>query len=252
MTCWPHRWRVLVLGLALGAAALLAGCAPSNGEKSGQDKPAAAATAVGKAQPAAGRGGPVAQGSGFDFYVLSLSWSPSYCEAEGPEANRQQCDAGRPYAFVVHGLWPQFERGYPRNCQTSASKLPAGTMRSLFDIMPSAGLIRHEWREHGSCSGLDQADYFHVLRAARERVVVPDEYRRLDGYRTVAPQDVENDFLQANPGLPADGVAVTCDRRYLREVRICMTKDLDFRACPEIDRQSCGKAKTVMPPVRGG
>lgn len=241
----PFRPRRAGPFLALALACALTACGPSS-SSGGGGKGSAADTQQDKARAA------IPAGRGFDFYVLSLSWSPSYCEAEGPEANRQQCDAGRPYAFVVHGLWPQFERGYPRNCQTSASKLPAGTMRSLFDIMPSAGLIRHEWREHGSCSGLDQADYFHVLRAARERVVVPDEYRRLDGYRTVAPQDVENDFLQANPGLPADGVAVTCDRRYLREVRICMTKDLDFRACPEIDRQSCGKAKTVMPPVRGG
>ncbi len=252
MTCWPHRWRVLVLGLALGAAALLAGCAPSNGEKSGQDKPAAAATAVGKAQPAAGRGGPVAQGSGFDFYVLSLSWSPSYCEAEGADANRQQCGTARPYAFVVHGLWPQYERGYPQDCDTDQRNVPDRTLRGLSDIMPSTGLIRHEWKTHGSCSGLSQGDYFDVLRAAREKVVVPAQFRRLDSYRTLAPNEAEAAFLKDNPGLPADGIAVTCDRRLLREVRICMTRQLAFRSCPEIDRRDCKRWTVVMPPVRGG
>lgn len=191
------------------------------------------------------------QGKGFDFYVLSLSWSPSYCEAEGAKANRQQCGASRPYAFVVHGLWPQFERGYPENCNTGEAKVADQTIRSLYDIMPSPGLIRYQWRKHGRCSGLSQADYFTVLRTAREKVAIPETYRRLDAYRTVDPEGVEEAFLAANPGLPADGVAVTCDRRFLREVRICMTRDLEFRDCPEVDRRSCSRDSVAMPPVRG-
>lgn len=194
----------------------------------------------------------VPQGKGFDFYVLSLSWSPSYCEAEGADANRQQCDAGRPYAFVVHGLWPQFERGYPEDCRTDEPSVPNETLRTLYDIMPSAGLIRHEWTQHGTCSGLSQADYFRVLRAAREAVTIPAEYRRLDGYKTLDPDEAERAFLSANPGLPAAGVAVTCDKRYLRDVRICMDKGLGFRACPEVDRRDCRLDRVVMPPVRGG
>lgn len=196
--------------------------------------------------------GRLAEGNGFDFYVLSLSWSPSYCEAEGEDANRQQCASGRPYAFVVHGLWPQFEKGYPETCATDDPTVPDGLVRSLYDLMPSAGLIRHQWRKHGTCSGLSQADYFAVLRAAREKVAIPGAYRRLDDYMTVDPDAVERDFRDANGGLPGDGVAVTCDRRYLREVRICMTRDLSFRPCPEVDRRACALDRTVMPPVRGG
>lgn len=193
-----------------------------------------------------------AQPAGFDFYVLSLSWSPSYCEAEGDDANPQQCAVGRPYAFVVHGLWPQFERGYPQDCQTVERDVPPERMRALYDLMPSSGLIRHQWRKHGSCAGLSQQDYFSVLRKARERVTVPPELQRLGTYRTVDPDAVEKAFLRANPGLAGSGIAVTCDRRYLREVRICMGKDLSFRTCPEIDERACRRAKVVMPPVRGG
>ncbi len=189
-------------------------------------------------------------GEGFDFYVLSLSWSPSYCEAEGDSGNRQQCDMGRPYAFVVHGLWPQFTRGFPSDCDSSEREVDAETLRSLYDLMPSSGLIRHEWRKHGTCSGLSQADYFHVLRLARERVTVPEEFRRLEDYRTLPPGVAEQAFLQSNSGLDQEGIAVTCDKRYLRDVRICMTKDLQFRACPEIDRRGCRLSKVVMPPLR--
>jgi ribonuclease T2 len=202
-------------------------------------------------QPAVLAQSNVPVGTGFDFYVLSLSWSPSYCEAEGEDANRQQCASARPYAFVVHGLWPQFERGYPENCQTDEQGVDNATLRTLYDIMPSAGLIRHQWRKHGSCAGLSQDDYFDVLRAAREAVAIPAEFRRLEADRTLDPDAAERAFLAANPGLAGEGVAVTCDRRFLREVRICLTKDLAFRECPEVDRRACRLDKVVMPPVRG-
>jgi ribonuclease T2 len=237
--------------LALGVA-LLASCAPSDDEKNSRDA-SASTQAADTARPAVSqRASRVAEGSGFDFYVLSLSWSPSYCEAEGAEANRQQCGSARPYAFVVHGLWPQFERGYPQNCGTDERTVSDRRLGGLYDIMPSAGLIRHEWQTHGSCSGLSQGDYFDVLRTAREKVVIPSQFRRLDAYRTLAPGEAEAAFLEVNPGLPRDGIAVTCDRRLLREVRICMTKQLAFRGCPEIDRRACRRQTVVMPPVRGG
>lgn len=189
--------------------------------------------------------------SGFDFYVLALSWSPSYCEIEGADADRQQCEAGRPYAFVVHGLWPQFEKGYPRDCQTDQPRnVPEDLARAQLDIMPSPGLVGHEWRSHGTCSGLSQTGYFAMLRKARETIVIPARYERLENWVSEKPQDVEKAFLVANPGMAADGAAVTCNRRYLAEVRICMTKDLTFRACPEVDRAACRLDKAVMPPVR--
>lgn len=241
--------RLLLPALAAGVLCLAA-CTPAD-----NDKADAAKGNSHKRLPEAVHAEParshVPQGTGFDFYVLSLSWSPSYCEAEGDNANRQQCDSGRPYAFVVHGLWPQFERGYPQKCATDEPKVSGQTLRALYDIMPSAGLIRHEWQTHGSCTGLSQSDYFDVLRAARKKVAVPPDFRGLDAYRTLSPDDAEAAFLQANPDLPPDGIAVTCDRRFLRDVRICMTKDLDFRSCDEVDRRSCRMGKMVMPPVRG-
>ncbi|WP_019170530.1 ribonuclease T2 family protein [Pseudaminobacter salicylatoxidans] len=233
------RYRVaIVLGVAL--LALVAGCKPSGSEQKA-------------AEPARSQVATVPIGSGFDFYVLSLSWSPSYCEADPDQANSQQCRSGRPYAFVVHGLWPQYERGYPQDCPTNRPRVPEREARELLDIMPAVGLIGHEWRKHGTCSGLGQEDYFEVLRAAREQVTIPPEYTRLSKYLTPDPHEVERAFLRDNPGIPADGIAVTCDRRYLREVRICMTRDLSYRRCDEVDRRAaCRLPKVVMPPVRGG
>lgn len=186
----------------------------------------------------------------FDFYVLSLSWSPSYCAAEGAQAEPAQCASGRPYAFVVHGLWPQNEKGYPEFCDPSPEWVPQDLVNSMLDLMPSKRLIVHEWKKHGTCSGLSAADYFALVRKVRTKVEIPSAYVNLGEWKKSSPGTVEAEFRKANPGLKADAIAVTCDSRHLREVRICMTRDLDFRPCPEIDRRACRRYDVVIPPVR--
>lgn len=222
-------------GLCLAAAFLLASCQPP--EASGG---ADASSAEDRAIP---------QGVGFDFYVLSLSWSPSYCQAEGDPANRQQCKRGNPLGFVTHGLWPQFERGYPESCGSSEpERVPDALVRRNLDLFPSAGLMGHQWRKHGSCSGLSQQDYFAVVRAAQSRITIPDTLGKDE--QPVSPQAVEDAFATANPGLSKRDMAVTCKEGLIREIRICLTKDsLDFRACPEIDRQGCSRPAS-MPEAR--
>jgi len=188
----------------------------------------------------------------FDFYVLSLSWSPSFCETGGRRGNNEQCERGRPYAFVVHGLWPQYERGFPENCTEPAPWIDNALIRSMLDLMPARKLVVHEWQAHGTCSGLEAERYFTTVREARAKVNIPARFVRLNDYTMVAPDEVEDAFIAVNPGLAHDMIAVTCSRRYLSEVRICLGKDLAFRACPEIDRRACRNPRVVMPPVRGG
>ena len=186
----------------------------------------------------------------FDFFVLALSWSPSFCEVRGARADARQCGS-EPHAFIVHGLWPQFERGYPEFCGVDRrAGVTQRQMNAVFDLMPSSGLIVHQWRKHGTCSGMAQDEFFTLLRAARKRVVIPPQYRNPDSYRSVDPDVVEKAFLEVNPELGHTGIAVTCDRRYLRDVHICMTRDLEFRACHEVDGNRCRRSGVVMPPVR--
>jgi ribonuclease T2 len=192
----------------------------------------------------------------FDFYVLSLSWSPSFCEASRERGNTSrsqqvQC-GGRPYSFVVHGLWPQYERGFPDYCQRPSPRLARNIMTSMLDLMPAPGLIYNEWDKHGTCSGLGQRGYFEAIRKARAAVKIPPEFLELSQPKTIAPAAVEDAFIKANPGLSQSAIAVTCDRTRLSEVRICMTKDLQFRACEEIDRRACRRSTVLMPPMRGG
>ena len=191
----------------------------------------------------------------FDFYVLSLSWSPSFCEgaeARGRSGRSQQAQCGgRPFSFVVHGLWPQYEKGYPEYCQRRVP-LARNIVNSMLDLMPAPGLIYNEWDKHGTCSGLDEGAYFEAIRKARAAVKIPQEYLQLSEPKTVAPAEIEEAFIKANPGLTNAGIAVTCNRTRLSEVRICLSKDLQFRTCEEIDRRGCRRDQVSMPPMRGG
>ena len=194
------------------------------------------------------------QPGNFDFYVLSLSWSPSFC-AEAAERGRgraagPQCGA-RPYAFVVHGLWPQYEKGFPERCQVPSPRLYRGIVSSMLDVMPAPRLIYNEWDKHGTCSGLSPQAYFDTVRKARTLVKIPSEYTDLQQPLSVTPGAVEDAFIKANPGLTQSGIAVNCSRNRLSEIRVCLSKDLQFRDCPDVARHSCRRDQIVMPPVRG-
>jgi ribonuclease T2 len=191
----------------------------------------------------------------FDFYVLSLSWSPSFCAAAAERESRRgptlQCGA-RPYSFVVHGLWPQYDRGFPEYCQVPAPRLNRGIVSSMLDLMPAPRLVFNEWDKHGTCAGLPPRAYFDVVRKARAAVKIPPEYVDLDAPLNVTPAAVEEAFVKANPELSRDSMAIGCDKKRLTEVRICLSKELKFRDCAEIARKSCTRDQLVMPPLRGG
>jgi ribonuclease T2 len=190
----------------------------------------------------------------FDYYILALSWSPSYCEARQDRARNRsrerQCD-GRPFSFVVHGLWPQYDRGFPSYCQVPPPRLDRNIVGSMLDLMPSPRLIFHEWDQHGTCSGLSQRAYFDAVRKARAAVKIPPEYVELESSTSVTPREVADAFLKANPGLSPRAISVFCDRTWLTEVRICLGKDLLFRDCTETRRHACRLDRARMPAVRG-
>jgi ribonuclease T2 len=192
----------------------------------------------------------------FDFYVLVLSWSPSFCassEERNPDraSHNPQC-GGRPFAFVVHGLWPQYEKGFPEFCQVPAPRLNRTIVSGMLDLMPAPQLIFHEWDRHGVCSGLSANGYFETIRKARAVVKIPPRYIDVQSTLTVSPEEVENAFLEANPAMKPDGISVTCSAKWLSDVRICMTRDLQFRSCEQLEHRSCRRNHLVMPPVRGG
>ncbi len=177
----------------------------------------------------------------FDFYVLALSWSPGFCELDGGRGrNTAQCADGSGLRFVVHGLWPQYERGFPSDCGPSGRMPSRIALQQAEGLFPSESLARYEWRKHGTCSGSSPSDYFADVRRARAKVVIPPALAGLDREQSWTALDLERAFVATNPGLRTDMMSVACQRGVLQEVRICMTKDLrDFRTCQQVDRSGC-------------
>ena len=184
----------------------------------------------------------------FDFYVLALSWSPSHCASEAGKRSRTQCRIGSGNRFVVHGLWPQFDRGSPSFCDQGN---PPRSAMSKADAFPEEGLARYQWRKHGSCSGLSPSAYFDLVRQARDKVVIPPALTTVDRPVRADPDKIEKGFLAANRQMRPDNIAVTCTRGQLQEVRICMSKDLrSYVSCPEVDRKACRAQSVEMLPPR--
>jgi ribonuclease T2 len=191
----------------------------------------------------------------FDFYVLTLSWSPTHCssDAGGGLDDDLQCRSGRPFGFVLHGLWPQHEKGWPEFCDTRVPRrLKESVMREALALSPSEKLLQHEWEKHGTCSGLSQEDYFAAAELAVESLRVPKAYKQPAKPLVTTANAVRRAFLDANPGLSASDILVTCRRNEIGEVRVCLDKELQPRACSrEVARSHCGSREARMLDVRG-
>jgi ribonuclease T2 len=189
-------------------------------------------------------------GGNFDFYVLALSWSPGFCETPAAFRAGAQCEAGANLGFVVHGLWPQYERGYPSDCGPAGRYPSRAALQSAQGLYPNEGLARHEWQKHGTCSGKSPTDYFADVRHARELIVIPESFTRATETQSWTPVDIMRAFIAANPRLRPGMLGVACQHGVLQEVRICFSKDLrTFQACPEISRHGCHTRQVSVPPI---
>ncbi|WP_400768278.1 ribonuclease T [Methylosinus sporium] len=186
-------------------------------------------------------------GGAFDFYVLTLSWSPAFCESGGGREYRAQCEPGLGKGFVTHGLWPQYEHGFPSECDGAATPSRMA-LEHVAGVYPDEGLARHEWRKHGRCSGKSPTDYFLDVRRATESVTIPPPLERPRQAQSFAPLDIQRAFIAANPRLRPGMLAVTCRKGALQDVRICFSRDLrEFRPCPEIARGACRAGEISVP-----
>jgi ribonuclease T2 len=158
---------------------------------------------------------------------------------------------------VLHGLWPQYENGFPEYCHTRERPfVPRRTIDNMLDIMPSPRLVIHEYRKHGTCSGLDPVSYYDLSRKLFEKIKIPERFVAPEKAFFVTPGEVADAFMKANPDLDNDMLAVECrgSGNRLREIRICFSREGNFRACGsnEHPRRLCSAGRMYVPPVRGG
>lgn len=190
----------------------------------------------------------------FDYWILSLSWSPEWCSREGDAAGGtaadRQCATGAGLGFVVHGLWPQYEEGWPEFCHTDAPPPSRRDSAAMADLMPSGDLAYYQWRKHGRCSGLSGQDYYAMTRKAAGAVQLPAILQQIDRAFRLPVTVIEDAFIEANPDMHPDGITVTCRSDVLHEVRICLDRDLSPRRCAPDAARDCSRPNLLVEPPR--
>lgn len=183
----------------------------------------------------------------FDYYVMALSWSPAWCAGEGRGRGAAQCE--RATGWVLHGLWPQYERGWPSDCPSVERNPSRRETREQEDLFGSSGSAWHQWNKHGRCSGLSSRDYYLLAAEAYARIKRPEILRRLREPVRLPAHVIEDAFLEANPGLGPDMLTVSCRAGAIAEVRVCFTRDLEPRACSADVARDCALNDALFTPV---
>lgn len=186
----------------------------------------------------------------FDYYVLSLSWSPNWCALEGDARGSPQCEDGRDLGWVLHGLWPQFKSGWPSYCRTTHRNPTRSQTAAMADIMGDPGAAWYQWKKHGRCSGLSAEDYYELARRAYHAVNRPQVFRQLDRPVRLPASVVEEAFLKSNPGWSPGAVTITCKSSRIQEVRLCLTRQLQVRNCGTDVARDCRMRDALFDEIR--
>lgn len=186
----------------------------------------------------------------FDYYVMSLSWSPNWCALEGDARRSPQCDDSQDHGWILHGLWPQYHRGFPSYCNTTERPPSRSMTAQMSDIMGTSGLAWHQWKKHGTCTGLSAAGYYALSREAYATVVRPPVFRKITKRMKLPASVIEEAFLQANPGFERDGITITCQNGMIQEARICLSRDLKPVPCGQDVVRDCRMKDALFDPVR--
>lgn len=174
----------------------------------------------------------------FDYYLLTLSWSPAYCATHHGAAARQECSQHR--GFIVHGLWPQDESGsWPAFCR-EVPPVSLGRVAKELPTMPNAAMIQHEWDKHGSCTTLTADAYFDALNRAFAGLHIPESLDKPRHALALHLTDAKRVFAEANPGLTPGMVALRCGQGgKVEELRVCLDTTFHPRPCGKGQVDSC-------------
>lgn len=186
----------------------------------------------------------------FDYYVMALSWSPNWCAMEGDARASPQCDRAHDFGWTLHGLWPQYTRGWPSFCPSAQRQPNKALTETMADIMGTSGLAWYQWKKHGVCSGLSAPDYYQLSCRAYESITRPEVFRKLRKPVTLPAKIVEQAFLKANPGLAPDMITITCKAGRIHEARICLSKTLEPVRCGRDTLRDCAMKDALFDPVR--
>ncbi len=188
----------------------------------------------------------------FDSHVLAISWQPAFCEIKGD--SKKECATLHPSRFdashfSLHGLWPNkrscgHKYGYcssikkrpPTFCAYPSLNLSVEVRDALGIVMPSVKhgtcLQRHEWWKHGTCSGLDENEYYLLSMEFLDQVNSSNFVRQFVSQRigeTVNKSEFKAEF-EKNFGYSSfEKVTLKCKRGMLTEMQLSLPRELNTK-----------------------
>jgi ribonuclease T2 len=184
----------------------------------------------------------------FDYYLLSLSWAPTWCGQDPSRATSAECKPDRHTGFIVHGFWPESDTGKNPEFCGQASRVPDSTVKLVLPLMLSANLVQHEWAAHGTCSGLSSYAYFTALVQARGEVQIPVQLNSAAAPINLSPLEIDAQFAAVNSNFPKAAFRTACVNGMLEEERICFNKSFKPQACTA-NVSECGTGRISIPPT---
>lgn len=181
--------------------------------------------------------------STIDYFRLSLSWSPTFCEGKKNTQDLFQCQ--HTFGFIVHGLWPsKFRRNdtshslrsHPRNCRNE-KEIPLTLIEKYFCLMPSEQLMQAEWEKHGTCYWEKPEDYFEQINRLYSKIHLPTLVNEIMNNQTITKRQrrqwIKESFLTLNPSLTSEQIDImmTNKGRKLKEVDFCYDHQFNHINC---------------------
>jgi ribonuclease T2 len=181
--------------------------------------------------------------STIDYFRLSLSWSPTFCEGKSHAKDLFQCQNA--FGFIVHGLWPSKKRdnytsyslrSHPRNCRNE-NEIPIEIIKKYFCLMPSENLMQAEWEKHGTCYWQKPEDYFEQIHKLYSKIHLPDNINEILNNQTLSKREkrdsIKQSFLNLNPKLTAEQIdIITANKgKKLKEVGFCYDHQFNHIKC---------------------
>jgi len=173
-------------------------------------------------------------------WALTLAWSPQYCKSQGnPE--EPQCENSS--LFAPSGLIPQ---QVDADACNQNKPLSDTQVDRLMSVTQNARQARETWRRVGGCAGLPFEEFATQFDYASRRVAIPEAYADV-GKRVVVPAaEIRQQFIDANPGLSNEGIALHCKGGELVDAAFCLTAKMKFTDCGKQTVDDCGARKIQL------
>jgi ribonuclease T2 len=184
----------------------------------------------------------------FDYFLFTLSWAPEFCATSPKPKSNAECEPEKHMGLVVLGLWPQYDNGKsPEDCATT-SPVSSSIVNHMMPIMPGKDLIQQGWSKHGTCSALSTQDYFGAIEKLYNGLSIPDDFKKPSHRAQTFASKIEKEFAAAN-NAPVRAFRVSCPQNQFSAMEICISKDMQYQACPSTVKD-CRAPKIEVRPTQ--